>query len=43
MNLDSKIALVTGSSKGLGKVIARELAKHCNIIREKKCLKDGNT
>ncbi len=27
MNLDSKIALVTGSSKGLGRVIARELAK----------------
>jgi 3-oxoacyl-[acyl-carrier protein] reductase len=33
MNYDHRIALVTGSSKGLGKVIAKELAKQgCHVI-----------
>lgn len=33
MKFDQKIALVTGSSKGLGKVIAKELAKRgCHVI-----------
>ncbi len=33
MNFNQKIALVTGSSKGLGKVIAKELAKRgCHVL-----------
>jgi NAD(P)-dependent dehydrogenase (short-subunit alcohol dehydrogenase family) len=44
MKFDQKIALVTGSSKGLGKVIAKELAKRgCHVIlcsRQSEALSD---